>query len=465
MHAILAKFWKSSHLLRSLVIASFAIFLISSVIRHLLLQSNALDLGYFDQAVYLISQGITPIISFRPYHVMGDHAAWILYAIAGIYKIFPSVYWLFVIQSAAFATSAIPVWYLAKQAGLDRAKSNAIAISFLLYPLVFNLNLFDFRPEVISLPLFFTAIWAARANRMGWFTLCVVLILGCRASLALSIAAMGIWLIGFEQRKRLGAIALILGVSWFIIATQGIIPHFRPSGADYVMRYSYLGNSLTEIVQNLILNPWLWLGRLLSIDRLFYLLLIFIPIGWGFSIRHFAPLIATVPVFAMNLLSEMSNQRDLVHQYSLPILPFLMVMAISTVAANPNRRSRLILVWSLIAFLALAKFGYFGSRYLERVPMLSGAYTAIEQITTKEPVLTTSYFVPHLTHRVMIDYTKFTEPPKDLNKFRYILLNLEQPGWASRPELAQQIFSEAQANSAFQLQYQQDQLYLFVKKS
>lgn len=145
-------------------------------------------------------------------------------------------------------------------------------LGYLLYPLVFNLNLFDFRPEAIALPLFLTAVWAAQANRIGWLTLCVVLILGCRASLALSIAAMGVWLIGFEQRKECGVIALALGSSWFVIATQGIIPHFRPGGADYVLRYRYLGNPLGEIVQNLGLKPWLWLERLFSINSTFYLL-------------------------------------------------------------------------------------------------------------------------------------------------------------------------------------------------
>lgn len=472
MHLMFARFWKSKNLLRSLVISSFIVFFASSVIRHLLLQSNALDLGYFDQAIYLISQGITPIVSFRPYHVLGDHAAWILYVIAGVYRIYPSVYWLFAIQSAAFAIAAIPVWHLAKQAGLDRSKSSAIVLAYLLYPLVFNLNLFDFRPEVIALPLFFTAIWAARAKRISWFTLCVVLILGCRASLALSIAAMGIWLIGFEQRRKCGAIALLLGLSWFVIATQGIIPHFRPGGADYVMRYSYLGNSLSEIVQNLGLKPWLWIGRIFSIDSLFYLLLVFVPIGWGFSPRHFAPLISTVPVFVMNLLSEVSSQRDLVHQYALPILPFLIVMGISVLAANPRRvgfgvekRSRFIILWSLISFLALAKFGYFGSRYLERVAILSETYAAIAQITTNEPVFTTSYLVPHLTHRVSIDYTKINEPSKNLSAFKYVLLNLSDPGWASSSEFSQQILSQIQANQDFQLQYQQKRLYLFVKKS
>ncbi|MBD1842007.1 DUF2079 domain-containing protein [Cyanobacteria bacterium FACHB-63] len=460
----MSRFWKSENFLRSLVISSFVVFFAVSVIRHLLLQSNALDLGYFDQAVYLISQGKPPIVSFRPYHVLGDHAAWILYLIAGVYKIFPRVYALFAIQSGMFAIATIPVWHLAHQAGLDRSKSNAIAVAYLLYPLVFNLNLFDFHPEVIALPLFFAAVWTARANRIGWFTLCVALILGCRASLALSIAAMGVWLIGFEGRKKSGVIALILGVSWFVIATGVIIPHFRPTGADFVMRYSYLGGSLSEIVQNLGLKPWLWVGRLFSIENLLYLLLVLAPIGWGVSLRYLAPLVATIPVFAMNLLSELANQRDLVNQYALPILPFLMVMAITTVATQ-RRRSRVILVWSLIGFLALAKFGYFGSRYLDRVSILSETYAAIAQITTKEPVLTTSYVVPHLAHRTTIDYLKLSEPATNLNDFKYVLLNPAFPGWASSSQLVQQILSQVQANPDFELRYQKSSVYLFVKRS
>lgn len=458
------QFWKSEFFLRSLVISSFVVFFAASVIRHLLLQSNALDLGYFDQAVYLISQGKTPIVSFRPYHVLGDHAAWILYLIAAVYKIFPSVYGLFAIQSAMLAIATIPVWHLAHQAGLDRSKSNAIAVAYLLYPLVFNLNLFDFHPEVIALPLFFAAVWTARANRIGWFTLCVALILGCRASLALSIAAMGVWLIGFEGRKKSGAIAIGLGISWFVIATGVIIPHFRPAGADFVMRYSYLGASIGEIVQNLGLKPWLWIGRLFSIESLFYLLLVLAPIGWGVSLRHLAPLVATIPVFAINLLSELANQRDLVNQYALPILPFSMGMAIATVATQ-RRRSRLILVWSLIGFLALAKFGYFGSRYLDRVSILSETYAAIAQITTKEPVLTTSYLVPHLTHRTTIDYLKLSEPATNLSDFKYVLLNPAFPGWASNSQLAQQILSQVQATPDFELRYQKSSVYLFVKRS
>lgn len=44
-----------------------------SSLRHQLFHSAAWDLGIFDQAVYLISQGQSPISSFLGFHILGDH--------------------------------------------------------------------------------------------------------------------------------------------------------------------------------------------------------------------------------------------------------------------------------------------------------------------------------------------------------------------------------------------------------
>jgi len=84
-----------------------------SALRHVLLQSSAFDLGIFDQAVYLISQGKTPISSFMGFYILGDHAALIFYPLALLYKIYPSVYWLFAVQAISLASGAIPTWYIA----------------------------------------------------------------------------------------------------------------------------------------------------------------------------------------------------------------------------------------------------------------------------------------------------------------------------------------------------------------
>lgn len=130
------------------------VLLICSSVRHILFQSAAWDLAIFDQAVYLISLGQAPLSSFTGFHMLGDHGALILYPLALLYKIFPSVYWLLAVQALSLGAGGTMVWLLAKQRGLtDRSALLAMAI-YCLYPLVFNINLFDFHPEVIAVPAF-----------------------------------------------------------------------------------------------------------------------------------------------------------------------------------------------------------------------------------------------------------------------------------------------------------------------
>jgi uncharacterized membrane protein len=228
-----------------------------SSLRHILFQSSAYDLGIFDQAVYLISQGQLPVSSFMGYHILGDHAAFIFYPLALLYKIYPSVYWLFALQAAALALGALPTWYLARQANLTPQQSIAMAAVYLLYPVVFNVNLFDFHPEAIALPILLAAVWFARQGKTAWFCVSIILILSCKAVLSLTVAAMGIWLILFEKRRLCGIIALCFGAAWFLISSQMIIPFFSGREAAAVGRFSYLGNSVTEIAQNLLLKPGL----------------------------------------------------------------------------------------------------------------------------------------------------------------------------------------------------------------
>ena len=86
-----------------IVAIATAVFFSFSGLRHALFKSNAYDLGIFDQAIYLISQGLTPISSLMGFHILGDHASWIFYILALPYKVYPTVYWLLLIQALAFA--------------------------------------------------------------------------------------------------------------------------------------------------------------------------------------------------------------------------------------------------------------------------------------------------------------------------------------------------------------------------
>ena len=450
-----------------LICISALILLICSSIRHILFQSS-FDLAIFDNALYLISQEQKPFVSFRGLHILGDHAALILYPLAWLYKIYPSVYWLFAVQAIALTLGILPLWYLADEVGLKPTQIKTITFVYLLYPLIFNVNLADFHPEVMAVPGILGAVLAARKKQLWWFIFAIAFILSCKAVLALTIAAMGIWLIGWERKSQYGTIAIVSSSIWFAIATQLIIPHFSGSEAAAVDRYSYLGNSVPQIIQNLFFKPWLVSSQVFSLATLEYIFLLILPVLWAISFRsNYAPLIGAIPILLVNILSESASQRNLVHQYSLPIVPWLFLVVISTMATQKAwiKSKRGILVWSVIAFLALAKFGYFGSLYLVSLDTWQATREAIAQIKTKEGVLTTTDIAPHLTHRPIVRLTTIGSESNDLSEIKYVLLNFRHPGWASSIETVRILGEKIRQKPEFKIEYQKDDVVLFIKQT
>ena len=439
------------------------VLLLASSLRHGLLESNAWDLGIFDQPLYLLSRGLPPISTIINVHILGDHAAWIFYPLSGLYWIYPDVHWLFVVQAISLTSGAIPTWHLARQAGVAKDQALAVALAYLLYPLIFNLNLFDFHPEVIALPLFLVAVWAARSRQLGWFIGCVVIILGCRDALSLTVAALGVWLWWFEQRRWYGAIAFVLGSVWFVVATQILIPHFQPAGVLGISHFAAFGSTIPEILKNLVLRPDLLLRKLITLPNLGYLLLLLLPLGWGLSWRHLAPLVSAIPQLAINLISTTESLKDLVHQYSLPILPFLMLAVISALAAGDSliQRPRRIILWALVGFVALAQYPLFWTRYLNRIDTWATSRAAIAQVTTDGAVLAPAAIVPHLTHRQTIRVLAEQNPP--LSDFTYLLLNRRHPGRLSSPAAVDSLIQQATSDRVWQQELEQDDVHLFIR--
>ena len=119
----------------------------ASALRHAWLQSHAYDLGLFDQWAWLIGESATPISSMEGVHVLADHGAWLLYGAGFAYRLLPSVQWLLSSQAIALALTAIPIWWLARQAGLSERRGWLACALWWLQPVVFNATLFDFHPR------------------------------------------------------------------------------------------------------------------------------------------------------------------------------------------------------------------------------------------------------------------------------------------------------------------------------
>ena len=452
----------------SISLATIILFVCSSL-RHWLYHSHAWDLGIFDQAIYLISIDRYPIVSLLGFHILGDHAAIIFYPLSLFYRIYHDVHWLFLIQSVALASGGFPIYYLSLQSGINRYRATTIVFAYLLYPLILNKSLFDFHPEVIAIPGILIAVFTARNNKILLFCVSILVVLSCKAVLSLTVMSMGLWLIICEKRTICGTIALSLGFAWFILSTQIVIPIFLANGmggaTSAVARYSYLGNSIFEITNNIFLKPNLVINKILSLETLEYIFYLTIPILWGLSLKCLSPLLCAAPMLLMNILSTVSAQRNLVHQYSLPILPFLFLVVISTVARDQQflKTRRNILIWSAIAFILLGKIGYLAS-YFATWDTQQATTTAVSKIKDTGALLVTGEIAPHLTHRPIVKLAFDDAKSIDLQPFKYILLNQKHPGWNSSTETIEKLRSRAKDSGLFDLEYQQDEVYLYVRK-
>ncbi|MBW4424982.1 MAG: DUF2079 domain-containing protein [Nostoc desertorum CM1-VF14] len=452
--------------IRFLVIIATLILFVSSSLRHILFKSTALDLALFDQWVYLISQNLPPISSFFGFHVVGDHAAFILYPISLLYKIHPSEYWLFLVQALGLAFGCLPIYLLSLQAGLSIPYSRAISLSYLLYPALFNTNFFtDFRPESIAVPALLWAMWAAIEKCTYQLFFAIGLVLICKDSLSLTVIAFGIWLL-LQHRRVYGLSCIIIGLCWYIFTIGYLTPFLRGGQAGGVVFYASLGSSPKQIIINILSNPNLILGKFLSPDALFYYFLLLLPVFIGLHWKQILVLIPALPMLLLNIISDYAPQRDLVHHYSLPIFPFIIVWLIYSIKKYQQEKKRhwlkpKILIFSaIISFFVLAKYDFFVTRYLPNLPNLPALSTAVSLVKTKESVLTTVNIAPHLAKRETIKLISKDRPSEKYNEiFKYILVDLINNKSDFIPDLIYQLKN----NSTFKLVYETDDVFLFVR--
>ncbi|PPT10258.1 hypothetical protein CKA32_004772 [Geitlerinema sp. FC II] len=433
--------------------------------RHTMFRSTAMDLGFFDQAVYLISRGEFPAVSFWGEHFLGNHAEYSLYLLAPLYKIYPDARWLLAVQAISLALGGWFVWRLARQQKIEVKSAITLAIAYWLYPLVFNVNLFDFHPEVMAIPAILAAVELAKKGRsLFGFTLCILFALGTKAVMSLTVAAMGIWLWGFEKRRKAGAIALFGGLAWFFLATQVVIPIFRPEGVEAVYRYAYLGSSVREILLNLVLKPQLFLGQVFSWQSLSYLLMVAFPVAWGLSLRHLAPLLGAFPILAINILADHPLQTTLRHQYALPILPFLFLAVIQTIAQRQILRRKVVLAWSLAAVLVLGNPNKL-IRGFEVFDTWTATREAIARVSPEAKVLTDNFLAPHLTHRKTLLLIGHPSPNAiDLETPDTIVLNLRHP-WIPTAEVVRNLAIYFRDRPEFETVYFRNDVVVFQRFS
>ncbi|WP_320666628.1 DUF2079 domain-containing protein [Prochlorococcus sp. MIT 1307] len=447
-------------------------------LRHYWFQTSAWDLGIFDQAIYLISKGLTPESSLLGFHILGDHGALVLYPLGWLYSLFPSVFLLFVVQGSVLASSVFPLAKLAKLKRLSESSLIASLSALMLYPVVFNTAIFDFHPEVLAFPLILESlvlIQSRKSKHNFKIIIYMLLSLTCKINISFLVLGIGGWLL-IKRRKKLGLILSFLSCIWFLLIGGLLIPSFGGDNANIARQAGKFGldrNSIFNIEQipSIIIQL---LKQTLSMQNLIYICLLVLPVIYLLLHKHRIRLLASmtpfVPLLILNLCATAPTMKDLVHHYSLFIVPFIAVQVVSSLSesdegiyAYPNwmsrKTSKIILGWSVLTFIIFSRLTFYVGPFQERLDTAHNRREALNLINKEASVLTTNDLVPHLSARRVIVSTG--QDIKNFERFDQVLLDLKYPGWNSTTKQLKNISKQLNLSSNWSTKYNKGSVRLY----
>jgi len=388
----------------TLVVIFFTfVFSFHSIIKHLLFNSNALDLGIYTQVSYLYSQGLAPLSSIRHMNLLGDHFEVILLLISPIYKLFPFPETLLIVQAIFVALSSIPIYLIAK----DKIKNNLLS---LLIVIIYQTSVgitaainFDFHTTTISvLPLSLTLyFWYFKRWRLYWLTLFLAILF--KEDVPIFLLGLGIFQI-FRKQFKLGILTSIFSVISFVVIKFYLMPFFWPGGDQiYIDRSVFPLTNPLKLISLFLTQPGLFIDQMTNsavkahtfenLYRQYAYLPFFSLFGW----------LTILPALFLRFSSTATATWTLIWHYNANLEPFLAVSAIFVISRF--RLTKILITFFLILFLisqGLNKSSMFWEPFqnnTKNIHDFNYINNSISYIPNSAAVSAQSPIVPHVSNR------------------------------------------------------------------
>ena len=366
------------------------------------------DMGLYDQGIWLVSRFKDPFVTIRGLNFFAHHVNLITLLFVPAYWLGAGPHFLYLVETVWMALGALPLYLLAR----DRLESGwlavAVAGSFLLYPALEWINWWHFHPDALIITPLLFAWWLATRRRWGWFAVAVAVALACKEDAALAVLMLGLVLAVLGQR-RAGLVTAAAGAGWFLVATKVVIPAAGGgAGPFYQELFPGFGDSLGEIVWNLVAHPSRLLGLATLPDRLTYFWQIMAPVAF-FPLAAPLVLLISVPQTVINVASGHALTHDIHYHYSAIVLTGVFLATVEGMAwigRGPGTRRALVavlLTTSLAANVAWSP-SPLGRQYDDGIwaraePRHATVRAALRLVPAGVGVSASYNLIPHLTHR------------------------------------------------------------------
>ncbi len=328
--------------------------------KHLNFFTGRFDLGNMDQTVWNTIHGrifeLTNPNSIETVSRLGIHADFFLILLAPFYLIWEDPRMLLFIQSFIIGIGAYYVYKISEFIIKDKTLSLVFAISFLLNPFVQKQNLFDFHAVALGTTFLIAAFYYSLVRKYKYFLFFILLSVLTKENVYIISFLFGIYLFIKTKNTRWLILSTVSFIVFYLLISK-FMPDAR-GGAHFASEYFQdFGDSPTEIIKNIFLNPFKTASELLQASSIAYFYKILLPVGF---LSIFSPLflIFVGPEFLVNLLSKNENLRSLTFHYGAVIIPFVYIssiygakkiLSLKIKYLNPALLTILILITSLIA--------------------------------------------------------------------------------------------------------------------
>lgn len=319
---------------KKILILIFIIFLIIffsiGIARHLALSSSGYDLAVTDQSLWNIikARALFSSLDGNINH-LGAHFEPILFFIVPIYKIWPNIIILILLQSLALGVAIFPLYLIAKSRLNNRILALAFIISYFLSRSARGIGLLDFHTDAFIVPLVFFAFFFFITDRIGPALLLLSLMLLCKENAAFIVMAFGIFLLLFQKRHKLGLFLLIAGISYWIVVTNYVMPHFANTKNYPYLSWLPFGQTYSQNLKAVIDNPYLLKGLFFNPKKIDFYMRLFGPLGFLSFLSPSHYILFLVPLFTHIIGSiHHPGMQTISSHYPAHTLPFIFISAV-----------------------------------------------------------------------------------------------------------------------------------------
>jgi uncharacterized membrane protein len=315
---------------------------------------NGLDVAIYRQVFWNTVHGRPFAFSIHPPSYLGDHAEWLILALAPFYALVPSPVTLVFLQAVALGISAWPIYLIVQNLSKRNIRHQVSDVSlqtpgfasspsllamtmsllWLANPYVWNVALYEFHMLPFAIPILFFAAYFYTEKRFIPFLICIGSALLVREDVPLAVAGFSLLAL-VDRRWKLKWIAVPLALAAFVfVVDQKLIAHFNPDASyKYLAYYAWLGRSFPELVRNAILHPLKVLVHISTFTTVEFLIGAALPFVFLIYIRPRWLIVGSLVYLQLLLTDTGTTSVIFMTQYISLLLPPLVLSSIEGFAA------------------------------------------------------------------------------------------------------------------------------------